>query len=245
MIKSIAKLIACVLTAVAALTYVSACAPQESQETTNEPVWAYEKQNIVAGDSVYSYFPDGLDDVDQKIRIQSPAYSLQLNSKTGKLDKILPLAAQGAGYTPVEEEQMDDILDMKYTFENGSDRYVSSGRVLKSGLPRDTLYARLIEGGRYMQKIDVLRIGYNSEGQTSQPASNYFGRLEIAATLNYFALAYETYNGTDTDVTMPGSRCKLHLRPNTTFCMNIRQMRLHCPVRAEKGLRFISRIFQG
>ena len=85
MIKSIAKLIACVLTAVAALTYVSACAPQKSQETTNEPIWAYEKQNIVAGDSVYSYFPDGLDDVDQKIRIQSPAYSLQLNSKTGKL----------------------------------------------------------------------------------------------------------------------------------------------------------------
>lgn len=213
MIKSIAKLIACVLTAVAALTYVSACAPQKSQETTNEPIWAYEKQNIVAGDSVYSYFPDGLDDVDQKIRIQSPAYSLQLNSKTGKLDKILPLAAQGAGYTPVEEEQMDDILDMKYTFENGSDRYVSSGRVLKSGLPRDTLYARLIEGGRYMQKIDVLRIGYNSEGQTSQPASNYFGRLEIAATLNYFALAYETYNGTDTDVTNAGQSMQITFAP--------------------------------
>lgn len=200
----IVKKIAVFLILVAqSLILFSGCAPKTNNpgDINNETVWEYEKQDMEDGNAVYSYFPYGLDDVDQKIRIQSPAYSLQLNSRTGKLDKILPLSGQSGRFYPLEEDQMDDIIDMKYTFGHGSDRYVSSGRSLKSGLPRDTLYARMIEGGRFMQKIDILRLGYTAEGEVSVPAASYYGRLEISATMDYFALAYETYNGTTQNVT--------------------------------------------
>lgn len=158
--------------------------PSPSDTEKPDPITVNSEFDNLEKNQIYMY---EMKDDAQTLRFQGMNYYLQLTASEGNISGVGVMdypekhyVAQDFSKIPTSEISLsykkDDVVSKAtgvQTVQNSSGS--SSGR-----------YWRMIEGGRYAQKIDVLKMVYDRE-------QDIFGRLEVKAMRESFALTYEVW----------------------------------------------------
>ncbi len=216
-IKRAISLIICVLLAFSIFTSCknddssSSEKPDTPIDNTDGEYW-----NKLDKEYVYGYFPSGI--ADHNIAFQAPAYALSVDTSSAKITGMTPVKYDDEYLVLLDSADFDAIADTTYTISAGGGTLRSDGTVddAVGYVEPGTRYARLIEGGRNMQKVDICSINYANHG-SFLVADNFSGRIEIAAQREYFALNYEVFNAGDT---IPGAKIGFSIDFGNSFIKN-------------------------
>lgn len=134
-------------------------------------------------DYVYMWNQSGSSGSAKILKFQTEKYALATDAKGGAIKSLGAYApAQAGAYTRADFDQLLKVADMKYMV-------TTDGKNIP--LSKKEGYHRVIESGRYLQRAD-----YNDLRNFLY--RKWTGRMEIAATLDYFSLNYEVHNGMET-----------------------------------------------
>ena len=124
-----------------------------------------------------------------QLNIQTGYYGMAVNPSQGqitKLDSINELVTQTEAGTE-DNSRIDGMsaVSMDYTVAIDGETYEFS--FVKKPDDNSSAYSRILETGRYMQRIDIMHLRYSQ-------LSDVLGRLEIAALPEYFSLEYSIFS---------------------------------------------------
>lgn len=154
--------------------------PETPDEPEIPPIKVETVKDAFEKNYVYMWNKSGVGGPDKIVNFQTEQYAMQSDAAGGKLVSI------GAYSSSVKDIYGEADFDSLIKIKNMS-YYVEDGGAQQKFKYQDG-YNRVIESGRYIQKID-----YNSLRISS---SVYFnGRFEISAMAEHAALNYEVHNG--------------------------------------------------
>ena len=184
------------LCAVCAISFFGCEKEPDKKPESESAASVHSSYNAIEGlekDYVYMWYPNGLDDNQNAyINFQTENYGLSFNSRTGALEGMSPLDYTGAYFEEMDVNRLAFIPTMYYDVKTSAGRIRTTGEV-EASTDTNRLYARAIESGRNMQRLDVISMKYqNIEGTLI--SKNYLGRVEIAANREYFSISYGVYN---------------------------------------------------
>lgn len=138
-------------------------------------------------DYVYMWNQSGVGGADKVMKVQTEKYALTSDAKDGAITAVGAYQTSEEGkYARADFSALIPVVSMDYkvSYEDTEMRF-----------NRQQGYQRVIESGRYLQRAD-----YNALLNSAD--TRWTGRMEIAATLDYFAINYEVHNGSDNTQTL-------------------------------------------
>ena len=178
------RILACFITGI--LLLAGGCGNTPSPpESSDPPVTVDSGFENLEKDQIYAY--EMSDDL-QTLRFQGMNYYLEFVAAEGNISGLGVIdypeqhyVAQDFGKIPASS--------IRLSYQNGGTLSNATGiqAVQNSNGVSSGRYWRMIEGGRYVQKIDVLKMVYDRDQEI-------FGRLEVKAMRESFALTYEVWS---------------------------------------------------
>ena len=123
-----------------------------------------------------------------QLNIQTGYYGMAVNPSQGqiiKLDSINELVTQTEAGTE-DNSRIDGMSAVSMDYNVAIDGETYEFSFVKKPDDNSSAYSRILETGRYMQRIDIMHLRYSQ-------LSDVLGRLEIAALPEYFSLEYSIY----------------------------------------------------
>ncbi|MGN1100471.1 MAG: hypothetical protein ACI4S9_09005, partial [Christensenellales bacterium] len=124
---------------------------------------------------------------DQIINFQAPDYMLQLNPKQAGLTGFNALKDDGSDFEALDFSQISELNTEFFCDVADSNAKVTHAELINGIGGGEISYWRMIEGGRFMQRIDVLKMVYDN-------LDGVYGRLEVAAGQESFGLTYQVFS---------------------------------------------------
>ena len=178
------RILACFITGI--LLLAGGCGNTPSPpESSDPPVTVDSGFENLEKDQIYAY---EMSDDQQTLRFQGMNYYLEFVAAEGNISGLGVIdypeqhyVAQDFGKIPASS--------IRLSYQNGGTLSNATGiqAVQNSNGVSSGRYWRMIEGGRYVQKIDVLKMVYDRDQEI-------FGRLEVKAMRESFALTYEVWS---------------------------------------------------
>ena len=124
-----------------------------------------------------------------QLNIQTGYYGMAVNPSQGqiiKLDSINELVTQTEAGTE-DNSRIDGMSAVSMDYNVAIDGETYEFSFVKKPDDNSSAYSRILETGRYMQRIDIMHLRYSQ-------LSDVLGRLEIAALPEYFSLEYSIFS---------------------------------------------------
>lgn len=182
--KKIKKLFAC-LVACMLLAAVGCKSDSKPKPPEPDPVTVNSEFDKLEKDQVYLY---EMRDNEQTLRFQGMNYFLELVSSEGNVSGVGAIDYSERRYVAQDFSKIPSS-SIRLSYKNGDTISKATGvQAIQNATGGSSgRYWRMIEGGRYVQKIDVLKMVYDRD-------QDIFGRLEVKAMRESFALTYEVYS---------------------------------------------------
>ena len=154
-------------------------------EPDPEPVSTSSSFDNLEKDQIYMY---EMRDSEQTLRFQGMNYYLELVASEGNVSGVGAFDYSERHYVAQDFSKIPQS-SVSLSYKNGDIVSNATGvqTIQNSNGGSSGRYWRMIEGGRYVQKIDVLKMVYDRDQEI-------FGRLEVKAMRESFALTYEVWS---------------------------------------------------
>jgi len=154
---------------------------EESQESGQ--MYEVDMKNQMEKDYIYMWWPDNVLNTEGLLKFQGPEYFLELDTERGIISNLSNIKYDER-YFKIWESSVLGETDGNISVEHSGNTYTAGN---SSNIELGRSKARVLEGGRYVQRADVLTIPF-------QGTDTFFSRIEIAALQRYFVITYDLYS---------------------------------------------------